>query len=68
MTLILLLLLLQVGCVKKVDKQTDATSADSTMLATVFKGEVHLINVRQLTFGGQNAEAYFSFDGNELIF
>ena len=30
--------------------------------------EVHLSNVRQLTFGGENAEAYFSSDGQELIF
>ena len=30
--------------------------------------EVHLSNVRQLTFGGQNAEAYFSFDGQRLTF
>jgi TolB protein len=30
--------------------------------------ERHLVNVRQLTFGGQNAEAYFSFDGTKLIF
>jgi len=30
--------------------------------------ERHLRNVRQLTFGGQNAEAYFSPDGKELIF
>lgn len=30
--------------------------------------EVHLSNVTQLTFGGENAEAYFSFDGQELIF
>ncbi len=30
--------------------------------------EVHLKNVRQLTFGGQNAEAYWSFDGKKLIF
>ncbi len=28
----------------------------------------HLTNVRQLTFGGQNAEAYFSADGKKLIF
>jgi len=27
-----------------------------------FEGETHLANVRQLTFGGDNAEAYFSFD------
>lgn len=30
--------------------------------------EKHLRNVRQLTFGGQNAEAYLSADGDELIF
>ena len=30
--------------------------------------EKHLRNVRQLTFGGQNAEAYFSADGKQLIF
>src|SRR5215212_9980706 len=30
--------------------------------------EKHLRNVRQLTFGGENAEAYFSADGRELIF
>jgi len=30
--------------------------------------EKFLANVRQLTFGGQNAEAYWSADGNRLIF
>ena len=30
-------------------------------------GEVHLRNIRQLTFGGQNAEAYFSRSGRQLI-
>jgi len=30
--------------------------------------ETHLRNVRQLTFGGQNAEAYFSADGAKLIY
>jgi Tol biopolymer transport system component len=30
--------------------------------------ETHLRHVRQLTFGGQNAEAYFSYDGKRLIF
>jgi len=29
--------------------------------------EPHLANLRQLTFGGENAEAYFSFDGRKLI-
>jgi Tol biopolymer transport system component len=31
-------------------------------------GETHLRNVRQLTFEGENAEGYFSFDGNRLVF
>jgi TolB protein len=30
--------------------------------------ERHLRNIRQLTFGGENAEAYFSSDGTRLIF
>lgn len=31
-------------------------------------GETHLANIRQLTAGGTNAEAYFSADGQSLIF
>ena len=30
--------------------------------------ELHLRNIRQLTFDGDNAEAYFSFDGQKIIF
>lgn len=30
--------------------------------------EKHLRNIKQLTFGGENAEAYFSADGKKLIF
>jgi TolB protein len=30
--------------------------------------EKHLHNIKQLTFGGENAEAYFSADGRRLIF
>ncbi|MEO6049840.1 MAG: hypothetical protein ABIP78_00720 [Pyrinomonadaceae bacterium] len=47
-----------------------------TLLSTNFaqvnslavSGERHLSNIRQLSFGGENAEAYFSFDGKQLIF
>ncbi len=31
-------------------------------------GEAYFTNIRQLTFGGQNAEAYFAPDGTELVF
>jgi Tol biopolymer transport system component len=30
-------------------------------------GEAHFGDLRQLTFGGENAEAYWSFDGTQLI-
>ncbi|MBI5267264.1 MAG: PD40 domain-containing protein [candidate division Zixibacteria bacterium] len=40
---------------------------DSTA-GTVFPGEKHLTNIRKLTFGGQNAEAYFNADASQIIF
>jgi TolB protein len=33
-----------------------------------YDGESHLKNIRQLTFGGDNAEAYWSFDNKYLTF
>ncbi len=33
-----------------------------------YSSEKHLTNVRQLTFGGDNAEAYWSFDDKHLVF
>ena len=39
-------------------------SVDSIAL----RQEKHLRNIRQLTFGGLNAEAYFSFDDSKLAF
>ena len=40
----------------------------STPAVTVAPAEKHLRNITQLTFGGENAEAYFSADGRRLIF
>ncbi|MGH7258911.1 MAG: hypothetical protein ACREIM_11070 [Nitrospiraceae bacterium] len=47
-----------------------AEGGDDKKAATVesIPAERHLKNIRQLTFGRQNAEAYFSFDGTQLIF
>ena len=56
------LLLLALGAVTVCCAQTSAVPRD------VEPGEVHLANLRQLTFDGQNAEAYFSPDGTQLIF
>lgn len=33
-----------------------------------FENETHIANLRQLTFGGENAEAYWSYDERTLIF
>lgn len=33
-----------------------------------YEGEDHIRNIKQLTFGGNNAEAYWSFDDSKLIF
>ncbi len=41
---------------------------NSVVTVAPFPGEHHLTNIRQLTFGGENAEAYFSSDGQRLIF
>lgn len=38
------------------------------MSLSVYAQESHLKNMKQLTFGGDNAEAYFSFDGKNLSF
>jgi len=38
------------------------------LLAFSSPDEPHLRNIRQLTFGGENAEAYFSHDGKRIIF
>lgn len=50
----------------------DATEGAATGATAVVHApdprEVRLRNLRQLTFGGENAEAYFSADGKQLIF
>jgi len=44
------------------------TAAHPTAVVPADSGEKHLRNIRQLTFGGQNAEAYFSRSGRQIIF
>jgi Tol biopolymer transport system component len=44
------------------------TALLALLSVTLFAQEKHLANLKQLTFGGDNAEAYFSFDGKSLSF
>ena len=46
-----------------------ATSFSTALQDTVqYPDETHLRNIQQLTFGGDNAEAYWSFDGKYIVF
>ncbi|HEY7402300.1 MAG TPA: hypothetical protein VIB39_02165 [Candidatus Angelobacter sp.] len=65
-----LLLLVPAALLAAALAQDTGSGAGATMKSNplTYPGEKHLRNVRQLTFGGQNAEAYFSFDDRYLIF
>lgn len=45
------------------------TETESTAIDTLrYENETLISNLRQLTFGGDNAEGYFSFDGQQIVF
>lgn len=60
------------GCKRKAEPAEtpaiDPNSPAATLSATTYSGEWRLQNLRRLTSGGENAEAYWSADGNEIIF
>lgn len=49
-------------------KQPQTQTEPKTQVNLGDPQEKHLTNIRQLTFGGENAEAYWSPDGSQLIF
>jgi len=68
------LLALVILCVFNACK-SDKTSETSTSETAVedtdtlrYEQEMHLKNIKQLTFGGDNAEAYWSFDDKKIVF
>lgn len=50
---------------KTIQDKGDAKNSADTLR---YPEEKHLANLRQLTFGGDNAEAYFSFDDKRIAF
>ena len=54
--------------VQETETTTEVVETTETLKDHAKEGEVHLKNVTQLTFGGNNAEAYFSFDNKNLVF
>jgi Tol biopolymer transport system component len=61
---IVLVLLLLTSCGKQQEADSSADAEDSLALVS----ETRLHNLRQLTFDGENAEAYLSFDEQHLTF
>src|SRR5215469_16108307 len=59
-------LLLASGAISS--RRQNTASNPSAQEPLAIPSETHLRNVRQLTFGGQNAEAYFSADDKYIIF
>ncbi len=49
-------------------KEREALLDITTNDTIIYPEEVHLKNIRQVTFGGDNAEAYWSFDDKQLVF
>ena len=69
LAIIIVLSLVTISCkneksVKKETKLTEETVKDSL----IYPEEVHFKSMRQVTFGGDNAEAYWSFDDKQIIF
>ncbi len=54
------------ACQTSPKKEAAITPASGDTLR--YDQEIHLKNIRQLTWGGNNAEAYWSFDGTKLVF
>jgi Tol biopolymer transport system component len=57
-----------VSCSRTAVIGSPAIARNSPISVSAAPGETHLRNIRQLTNGGENAEAYFSPDGRWLIF
>jgi TolB protein len=61
-----------IGCVNEktetVVSEKKPVVSEKQAEVTIFEGETHFKNIRQLTFGGENAEAYFSYNADKLIF
>ncbi len=71
---IILLVLLLFSCKENksdnssTDTVTEAIVDETKNTSLIYPEETHFKSMRQITFGGDNAEAYWSFDDKQLIF
>jgi len=61
-----LCLIFLMNCKEKSQTTSNELAFESNPL--IINGEKHFKNLKQLTFGGNNAEAYWSFDSKKLVF
>ena len=66
------LVILCCNCKTEPKKETVIKEKPTTLMAgsdtLIYNGEKHFKSIRQITFGGDNAEAYWSFDDKQMIF
>ena len=72
-TIILLLLLFIVGSCKNEPKKQKEVAVETPSLMAgndtlIYPEEKYFKSIRQITFGGDNAEAYWSWDDTQMIF
>lgn len=56
------------SCKNAPNNSSDDNTLTSSSDTLIYPEEVHFKSIRQITFGGDNAEAYWSFDDKQLIF
>ncbi len=65
--IVIVLVVMQTTC--GVFKKNERSAINSLPCdSLILPNETHFVNMRQLTFGGDNAEAYWSYDSKQLVF
>ena len=62
------IILILFSCVQNNQDKTPELKDKYPGSSLLYSEETHLRNIKQLTFGGDNAEAYWSFDDGKLVF
>ena len=52
----------------EVTENSESETITAVSDSLIYPGEKHFKSIRQVTFGGDNAEAYWSFDDKQLVF
>lgn len=68
---LLIMAILAIGCKNTPNEQKRPESVSpvtSSMDTLIYPEESHFKSIRQITHGGDNAEAYWSFDDKQLVF